>query len=81
MIANPITKKTEKRLDIAKNTIDMIDMIARKTGGNLDDEEEKIINNLLYESRMRYVNEMNASAKESPGADQNSTESDEANTA
>ncbi|MBN2543049.1 DUF1844 domain-containing protein [bacterium] len=64
LIANPITNKAEKKLEIAKNTIDLIEMVARKTGGNLDDEEEKILNNLLYELRMRYVNELNTSGEE-----------------
>lgn len=39
----------------AKQTIDTIEMLRDKTRGNLDDDERKLIDSLLYELRMRYV--------------------------
>ena len=40
---------------IAKQTIDTLEMLQQKTRGNLDDEEAKLLESLLYELRLRYV--------------------------
>jgi len=39
----------------AQQTIDTLEMLREKTGGNLDAEEAKLLENLLYELRMRFV--------------------------
>jgi len=52
---NPITKKEEKNLDAAKYTIDTIAMIQEKTKGNLTSEESRLIDNILYDLRMKYI--------------------------
>jgi len=57
-IPNPITQKKEKNLDLAKQTIDLIGILKEKTKGNLTAAEEQLIENLLYELRMRYVKEI-----------------------
>jgi hypothetical protein len=44
-----------KNLPLAKQTIDLIGMLKEKTKGNLNAEEEKIIEYILYDLRMRYV--------------------------
>jgi hypothetical protein len=40
---------------IAQQTIDTLEMLCEKTRGNLDEEERKLIESLLYELRMRFV--------------------------
>ena len=60
---NPITKKEEKNLDAAKYTIDTIAMIQEKTKGNLTSEESRLIDNILYDLRMKYVESNKESAK------------------
>jgi len=40
---------------VAQQTIDTLEMLRDKTRGNLDDEERKLIDSLLYELRMRFV--------------------------
>jgi hypothetical protein len=40
---------------IAQQTIDTLEMLRDKTRGNLDEEERKLIESLLYELRMRFV--------------------------
>jgi len=45
----------EKNLPLARHTIDSLEMLERKTRGNLDDEEAQLLQSLLYELRMRYV--------------------------
>ena len=42
-------------LGLAKQTIDILEMLEAKTKGNLSDEENKLLTNLLYDLRMRYV--------------------------
>ena len=42
-------------LPLAKQTIDILDMLREKTRGNLTPEEEKFMENLLADLRLRYV--------------------------
>ena len=42
-------------LTLASQTIDTLALLERKTRGNLDDEEQKLLTSLLYELRMRFV--------------------------
>ena len=45
----------EKNLLLARQTIDTIEMLEAKTRGNLDAEEAHLLESLLYELRMRFV--------------------------
>ena len=45
----------EPNLPLARQTIDTLEMLAEKTRGNLDDDETKLIQSVLYELRMEYV--------------------------
>ena len=54
---DPATKKAEKNLPAAKQTIDILALLKTKTEGNLDESEKNLIDGLLYELRMRYVKE------------------------
>jgi hypothetical protein len=40
---------------LAKQTIDLIGMLEEKTKGNLTPDEAKLIENILFDLRMRYV--------------------------
>ena len=55
MAPNPVTEKTEQDLASAKYSIDLLEMLREKTEGNRTDEETKVLMNLLFELRMRYV--------------------------
>ena len=57
-IPEPITEKMDKNLPLAKQTIDILGIIQEKTKGNLTQEEETLLNNFLYDLRMRYVKSM-----------------------
>jgi len=54
-IPNPATDKTEEDLTQAKFLIDSLEMLDKKTKGNLDKEEAEMLEHLLYELRMAYV--------------------------
>jgi hypothetical protein len=55
-IENPFTGKKEQDLDQAKYTIDMLQVLREKTAGNITPEESKLLDGVLYDLRMRYVN-------------------------
>lgn len=59
-VQNPATKKAEKDLQQAKYLINMLGVMQDKTRGNLEDKEKRLLDNVLYESRMRYVNACSA---------------------
>jgi hypothetical protein len=54
-IPDPLSKQSARELPLAKQTIDLIGMLQGKTKGNLTPEEEKLIEYILYDLRMRYV--------------------------
>lgn len=52
------TGNVERNLPMSKQIIDLIEMLERKTKGNLTGDEGKLISNLLYELRLNYVDEL-----------------------
>jgi hypothetical protein len=42
-------------LPLAKQTIDILGLLANKTRGNLTAEEDKLLTHLLYDLRLKYV--------------------------
>lgn len=54
-LPDPGTGEKSKNLPLAKQTIDILGMFQEKTRGNLDEEEENLLKNLLYELRIKFV--------------------------
>jgi hypothetical protein len=54
-IPNPMTGKVEKEVEVAKQTIDILSLLQEKTQGNLDQGEQKLMEEVLYDLRMKYV--------------------------
>lgn len=54
-VANPETGKTNQDLLMAKHTIDILTLLQEKTKNNLDADESRLMDGLLYELRMKYV--------------------------
>ena len=52
---NPEDGSTSHDLALARNSIDLIAMLKEKTEGNLTDDEKKLVDTLLYDLRMRFV--------------------------
>jgi hypothetical protein len=42
-------------LDMAKHQIDLLGILEDKTRGNLTADEQRVLDTVLYEARMRYV--------------------------
>lgn len=56
-IPNPVTQQREKDIPAVKHMIDLLGMLDVKTKGNLTGEEERLLRQLLFDLRMRYVRE------------------------
>lgn len=56
-IEDPTTGQKDKNLPMAKQTIDILSMLQEKTAGNLSEEEENLLKNILYDLRIMYVKE------------------------
>lgn len=52
---HPETGNVEKNLALARQTIDLIAMLEEKTKGNLTGDEERLLAQILYDLRMRFV--------------------------
>lgn len=56
-LVNPVTGKPEKNLEQARFLVDTLGIIKEKTKGNLNPEEEKLLDESLFNLRMIYVEE------------------------
>lgn len=54
-IANPLSGNVESDIPLAKQMIDILGMLQEKTRGNLDAGEERLIEDILFDLRMKYV--------------------------
>ena len=54
-LPHPTTKKRSVNLPQAKYLIDLLGMLEEKTRGNLSAEESQLMQDLLYQLRMRYL--------------------------
>jgi hypothetical protein len=55
LFENPATGKKETDLEMAKYSIDLLQILQDKMKGNLTEEEDKLMKTILYDLRMRYV--------------------------
>ena len=63
---NAETGTVIKNLPMAKQTIDILGMLQEKTKGNLTNEEDRLLSELLYDLRLKYVSICKSSDK-TPG--------------
>ena len=80
--ASPISGKIERNLDMARHSIDMINMLNTKMAGNLTKEESEFLEHVLYELRLNYVDELKIDETKKPEAksDEKGTESSQSET-
>lgn len=58
-LKNPMSDTIERNLGQAEMSIDMLDMIKKKTEGNLSEEENKFLTQMLNELKMNFMDEKN----------------------
>jgi hypothetical protein len=54
-LPDPLSNEKGINLPLAKQTIGILEMLKDKTRGNLSQDEDRLINNMLYDLRMKYV--------------------------
>jgi hypothetical protein len=54
-IPEPVSGTYQKNLALAKQTIDLLEILSEKTKGNLTPEEEGLLKTSLMELRIRYI--------------------------
>ena len=67
---NPISDKVERSLDQAQFVIDTLDALVVKTKGNLSDEENRFLTNVMKELKLNYVEELAKDDKPNTGAEE-----------
>jgi hypothetical protein len=55
LVPIPGTDQVEKNISLAKQTIDLLDLIKEKTKGNLTQEESDLLENLVFDLKIKYV--------------------------
>ena len=64
-LINPVSRKIEVNLDIARDTIDTLAALEVRTKGNLEPDEARVLAQVLSELRMNYVDEVKKSGANS----------------
>lgn len=54
-IPDPQSRERSVNRPAVKHTIDILELLSEKTRGNLSDEEQKLLDDVLYDLRMKYV--------------------------
>ena len=55
VIPDPDSRECRINLPLAQHVIDVLRMLRDKTKGNLDEQEERLLGDLLYRLQLRYV--------------------------
>jgi hypothetical protein len=72
-LMNPMTRKLEKNLEAARDTIDTLAALEARTRGNLEPDEERVLRQVLTDLRMNYVDEMKRTGEADAAAGNEST--------
>ena len=60
-LMNPISRKIEAHLDVARDTIDTLAALEARTRGNLEPDEARVLTQVLTDLRMNYLEELRKS--------------------
>lgn len=58
-VPSPYSGKKEEDVEASRHTIDILTMLQEKTKGNLSKDEEQLLENVLYELRMKFMAKTN----------------------
>jgi len=57
LVEDPMSGQVNRDLALARQTIDILGMLQEKTRGNLSEEEGRLMESILYDLRMHFVEE------------------------
>ena len=63
-LMNPLSRRIETNLEMARDTIDTLAALEARTRGNLESDEERVLQQALAGLRLNYVDELKKSAPE-----------------
>lgn len=63
LVPNPVDQKTERNPPLAQHSIDLLGVLQQKTKGNLTEQESRLLEEILYDLRMKYVKTVSVSSK------------------
>jgi hypothetical protein len=63
-IPNPLTNQVERDLEQARMSIDVLDMIKARTEGNRSEDETRMLEHVLRELKLNFVDELDKEKKE-----------------
>lgn len=79
-LINPATGRTETNLEAARLMIDLLEMLERKTRGNLSDDERRQLRETLTMLRLNYVETASAAPAATAGVGQTAASAGESAT-
>ena len=66
---DPDAKEGERNLPLARQTIDLLGVLQEKTKGNLTGDEERLLDQVLYDLRLRFVELARDDGKSKPAGE------------
>lgn len=61
-LMNPLSRKIETNLEIARDTIDTLAALEVRTKGNLETDEARVLTQVITDLRMNYLEEVKKAA-------------------
>jgi len=65
-LMNPLSRKIETHLEAARDTIDTLAALEARTQGNLEPDEARVLQQVLTELRMNYLDELKKTGAKTP---------------
>ncbi len=62
-LMNPLSRKIEVNLEVARDTIDTLAALEARTEGKLEPDEARVLKQVLTDLRMNYLDEVKKGAK------------------
>jgi ABC-type transporter Mla subunit MlaD len=66
-LMNPLTRQIDKNLEAARDTIDTLAALEARTRGNLEPDEARVLQQVLTELRMNYLDEVKKAGTRAEG--------------
>ena len=67
-LMNPLTRQIDKNLEAARDTIDTLAALEARTRGNLEPDEARVLQQVLTELRMNYLDEVKKAGDQKEGS-------------
>ena len=76
-VANPVSGEIERNLDVARQMIDLLGVLEVRTEGNRSEDETKLLQGVLTELRMNYLDESKKPEEPAASSEETTSEAEE----